>query len=46
MSEHPYSDRDFLTLGIGANIELSGPDLPTRYALNKNTLSFKGKCQK
>ena len=28
MSEHPYSDRDFLTLGIGANIELSGPDFP------------------
>ena len=38
MSEHPYPDRDFLTLGIGANIELSGPDFPTRYALNKNTL--------
>ena len=43
MSEHPYSDRDFLTLRIGANIELSRPDFPTRYVLNKNTLSSKGK---
>ena len=46
MSEHPYTDRDFLTLGIGANIELSRPDFPTRYALNKKHVIIKRKVQK